>query len=194
MIARAALLALAGLLAVSACGTGSESPAASRSSSAARPSAPPEQPRGAYGVTYEIQNWTEHADDPAVLAWKQIEEAISSAVNNDKLPDFVRDRVPAEILTNVEQNLDSARGRGFFNQKVAKVRIESAETTGDEAELVVCGWVPSTDLYQEDGTLYGQTGDAKTWRRTLVGMSAGPNGWAIASLEEDGTCPGAAPS
>lgn len=186
-------MAVATILILSACGGGGSSSPESSKSSTPAPS-PAAQPKGEYGVTYEIQNWDEYAEDPAVLAWKKISEALGAVINIERIPDYLRGRVPAETLANITQNLKNAKGRGFYYQDVAKARIESATRTGDAATLVTCEWLPSISLHQEDGKLYGDDGDSEKWSKYRVTMKLAELGWIITAFKDEGTCPGAPPS
>ena len=72
---------------------------------------PPAQPTGAYGVTYEIQNWEQYATDPAVLAWKQTLEGVGGSINSGQVRRAVRARHGQERPARRTSAASNRRGR-----------------------------------------------------------------------------------
>jgi hypothetical protein len=196
-----AIVALSSVL--SACGGSDEEPTSSPTKTSSAPAATtpaptptvPAQPVGANGVTYEIQNWDQHAADPAVLAWKQTMEAVGGSTNTGKLLEPVTAGMAKRVLRPYVQSLGEAWDGGWTLQPVGKVRIDSAATTGNKAKLVTCLWGPSISYYDKDDQPVGASSvdEIKVWSRQQVEMTSRDGRWIISKLEFKDTCPGEAP-
>ena len=108
----------------------STTPSASPAATTAPPPQPSAQPTGAYGVTYEIQNWEQYATDPAVLAWKQTLEAVNGSIGAGKVIEPVRTGLSKRALRPYVQSIENAWKGDWTVQPIAKVKIESVTTAG----------------------------------------------------------------
>ena len=203
-----AVAAVVAVLSVSvgACGGGSDreskaspseatAPAAETSTPAppATPAPPPVQPTGAYGVTYEIQNWEQYATDPAVLAWKQTLEAVGGSVNSGKLLEPVRAGMSKKVLRRYVSSLKQAKSGGWHVEPVGKVTVESAETTASRSKLTTCSWAPSTVYFTKDDTSPDGDENFDIWHKNRYELAVRDGQWTITSVESDGNCPGGPP-
>jgi hypothetical protein len=201
----AALVALSSVLA--ACSGGSDDepkadPSKTATSSAPEPTTPAPaptpaaQPQGANGVTYEIQNWDEYASDPAVLAWKQTIEGFAGSIGAGKVLEPVRAGMAKRVLRDYVRSFDQATDNNWHVEPVAKVKVESAETTADRSRLVVCLWAPSTAFIKENGEPAGDSTaeDIKVWSKQNLDMVSKDGRWVISTFKYDGECSGGAPA
>jgi hypothetical protein len=197
-IARA-LLAVLVVATCTACGA-DEKPSAdpettpkatATSTPSATPSTPPKQPRGAYGVTYDIVNWEKYADEPAVLAWKQTTEAASGSLNGKKLIPALRQGTSPSMFKLYFRSLQDGWANGWYVRPVAKIRIQSVESGGRTSKVHVCSWDPSAVFYEKDGSAVG--GVKKEWTRQIVGMTLQGARWRVSSVDTPGKCKGVPP-
>jgi hypothetical protein len=158
------------------------------------PTIPP-QPQGANGVTYEIQNWDQYANDPAVLAWKQTLEAFGASTNAGKVLEPMRAGMAKRVLRPYVESLEQAWSGGWHVEPVGKVKVESATTSGEKAELVTCQWAPTTAFLKKNGEAAGgASADATNiWAKQNLSMALKNGRWVITKFTYDGTCGGAAP-
>jgi hypothetical protein len=156
---------------------------------------PAAQPQGANGVTYEIQNWDEYATDSAVLAWKQLLEAVGGSTNSGKVLEPVRRGMAKSVLRPYVQSMEQAWDNGRTVPGDAKVKVESATTSGNKAKLVMCLWAPSTVLYEKNGDATGGTSakDLAAWTKQTVDLTIRDGRWVVTKIDFPGTCDGAAP-
>lgn len=192
---RAGFAALALLLAVSACGGGDEKadpkPSRTTASASATPTTPP-QPKGAGGVTIEIQNWDAYADDPAVLAWKQAVEAFSASSNSRKIAPGMRAAYSESIFRRYVRNLkDYVWKNDWHVTSRVPAKVRRARLNGSTANLVTCLWAPANALRKESGALVVKT--AKVWSREDVELTLIDGRWVITKDTFKGHCPGQAP-
>jgi hypothetical protein len=191
LVSSVALAAL--LLGVSACGGsdgGRADPTPTKTSASPTPTTPV-QPKGADGVTYEIQNWDAYAADPAVLAWKQIFEASNGSINRGKLLPLARTGLSKPVLRILSGNLDRSIKSGWHVKPLAKVKVESARTSGSSSRVVVCLWAPSTGLYDSKGGFVGEP--ERFWKRLQSDLSRTSGAWVIDTNTLKGKCPGGEP-
>src|SRR4051794_36772762 len=108
LVTSALLVSLLG--ATSACGGSDEpDPTPKATKTAEATPTPKAQPKGADGVTYEIQNWDKYADDPVVLAYKSTNEAIGASVNGRTILPAMREGLSKRGLRTYVPSLDEAR-------------------------------------------------------------------------------------
>jgi hypothetical protein len=207
-----AAAAVAAVLSVSvgACGGGSDGETKASPSKATAPAAetstpatpttpppPPVQPTGAYGVTYEIQNWEQYATDPAVLAWKQTLEAVGGSVNSGKVLGPVASGMSKRALRPYVQSFENAWKGKWTVPSLSKIRIESATPSGpSRTRVIVCEWSPSVNFYDKDVTPVGVSSDEDLaqWGKDTVDMRLKDGRWIIARFDIDGDCPGGPPA
>lgn len=198
----AAVVMLSGALSACSGSDDDPEPSPTKTSSAAPATTPaPEptpavvtQPPGANGVTYEIQNWDEHATDPAVLAWKQTLEAVGGSANSGKVLEPVRAGMSKKVLRMFVSSLQQAKRGNWHVEPVGKVRIESAETTSSRSKLAVCSWGPSTVYLTEDGKSPDGDENLDVWSKQTFELALRDGRWVITAAASDGTCPGGAPA
>lgn len=194
---RSVALALAVMATSTACG-GDKEPSAdpeptptstASSTPTPTPSTPPEQPQGASGVTYDILNWEEFADDPALLAWKQTTEAASGSMNSGKLLPALRQGTTPGMFKLYLRSVQNGWANEWHVKPVAKIRVLSAKTRAKKADLQVCVWDPSSVFYEKNGSAYG--GDlTQEWTRQNVGMTLQGTQWRVSEVESPGKCKG----
>ena len=124
------------------------SSATASATASASPTAKP-QPRGSSGATYDILNWSEYADDPAVFAWKKRIEAMSGSLLRGKLQPDVRKYTTDEMFRSSASQVENALDDGWTVKRVAQVHVESSKTKGNKATLRLCLWSPTTSLFAE---------------------------------------------
>ncbi len=195
-------LAAALLLVLAACGgdgssaepSPSESPEAestSPSPSETEQAGPPEQPRGKHGVTYDIQNWDEYAEEPVVLAWKQAREAGAASINQGEMvQEALRlNRGPArrQLVAGAQQSWEN----NWHMKKVSAIRIQDVRQRGDRARVVSCEWAPGVSAYQQNGDAIAPV--EKEWRRAISQLRQQGEQWRITTGEYDGNCKGGPP-
>jgi hypothetical protein len=147
-------------------------------------------------VTYEIQNWDEYANDPAVLAWKQTLEAVGASTNSGKLLEPVRQGMAKRVLRPYVQSLQEAWDGGWHVEPVGKIKIESVETSATKSRLVTCLWGPTTAFLQKDGKPVGggTVKELAGWSKQSVDLSLRDGRWIITKLSFLEDCSGGAPS
>lgn len=165
-------------------------PTATESTTAAPTPSP--QPTGADGVTFELQNWDDHADDPAVLAWKTTNEGIAASVNDGKLLPAARAGLTKRVLRLYLPSLQESWKQDWHVKKVGKARVESARTTDSSSRLVMCVWAPSTGFYDKKNTYVGKS--ENFWRKQRVKLALTGDQWVVTSFKFDGKCPGNEPT
>lgn len=184
------------LLGLSACGGGDgdgdkADPKATKATSSPTPTTLA-QPKGAHGVTVDIQNWDKYADDPAVLAYKQASEATGGSMNKHKLVPGITRILSKPVLRLVSANVANGKKNRWSVPKVAYVKLESSRTSGSEARLVTCEWAPSTDVRDRNGKLLGDV--KREWRKYSVKLTSKSDTWVLQPIKQIGTCPGGAPA
>lgn len=176
------------VLGLSACNGDSDEPQATPEPTETTPTGPPPQPEGKYGVTYTIQNWDEHYEDEAVLAWKQSIESMAGSINTGKLtPEFRRSYAKAPRDTYVAA-FNYATERDMKLPEQGDARIDEANTSESSSDLVVCVWAPTTDYIDDDKAA------EEIWRKYVVSMEVSDGRWMVMESEADGECSGEAPS
>lgn len=179
---------------MSACGGDDDEPDSTPKASKTVDATPtPEaQPRGADGVTYEIQNWDDYADDPAVLAYKTSSEAIGASINGGTILPAMREGLSKRGLRTYAPSLDMAKKRSFHVLPLGKVKISSVTTKGSRARLVVCAWIPSVAYYDKNGKAVDNA--SKKWLKQDVGMRSRSGAWVLDTIEFTGNCKGGEPA
>ena len=151
-------------------------------------SATPVQPKGADGVTIDIQNWDAYADDPVVLAWKTANEAIGASLNQGKVLAAARNGMGKDVLRSYLPSLREGWKQDWHVKAVGKVRIQSARTSVSDSQLVVCMWGSSIGFYDKKNKYVGKP--ENFWRKQNVKLTLSGNRWVLTSFEFDGKCPG----
>ncbi len=152
----------------------------------------PVQPKGASGVTYEIQNWEEYADDPAVLAWKTTFETLTGSTNKHKVLPAMRKQVSKKVFRQFVGGVNAAEQNGWHVKPVGKVKVGSAKTTGSDANLTMCLWGTSVGVYEKNGKYVGKPD--KFWLRQTAKLELSEGRWVLTSFTYKGKCPGGAPA
>lgn len=181
------------LLSLSAC-SGSDGDKPETKPTATTSATPTEapQPKGDYGVTYEILNWYAHAEDPAVLAWKHFMEAFAGSSNQGKLVPALRGNVSKPVLREVVAALNQSEKNDLHLRPVGKVKVASAKTSGSTARLTLCMWGPSTGYYKKNGAYFGKPEVFWFKQQAVLKSSAGK--WIVSSFAYKGKCSGGAPA
>jgi hypothetical protein len=138
----AAVVLLSGL---SACG-GSDDKADPKPAASATPTTPV-QPKGELGVTYDIQNWDTYADDPAVLAYKKTNEAVSASGNARRVLPAMREGLSRPLLRQYVATLNTVWKHRWHFLEEGSATVRSASSTSSRARLVMCEWKPSFAFY-----------------------------------------------
>lgn len=181
------------LLGLSACGGSDDAKADPKSTkSTPSPTSTPAQPKGVHGVTVEIQNWDEYADDPAVLGYKQASEASGGSMNKHKLVSGITKLLSKPVLRLVSKNVANSKKHGWSVPDVAYIKVQSSRTRGGVARLVTCQWAPSTDVRDRNGKLLGDV--KREWRKYAVTLKSQSGAWVLQPIKQTGTCPGGAPA
>lgn len=151
----------------------------------------PMQPEGANGVTYEIQNWEPYANDPAVLAWKQVQEALGASTNEGRVIPALRDGSSKNALRKFAAAVDYSRKNDLHVPAVGIARVEKANLDGQTVKLTTCLWAPSISVYDNTDKIVG--GKSEYWYEQQVTMTKASGRWAVSSQVTEGECPGSAP-
>lgn len=154
--------------------------------------APPVQPTGANGVTYEIQNWDDYAADPAVLAWKTTFETLSASSNQGKVLPGLRTSTSKSVLRQFVAAVNQAKKNQWRLKDIAKVNVRSASTKGAESSLIMCLWGPTVGYYEKSGKYHGKP--EVFWFKQSVKLSLKSGHWIITKFTYNGKCPGGAPA
>lgn len=189
----ASVAAAALLLGVSACGgSDSDSPETKpTATTSATPTGTP-QPEGKNGYTYDILNWDAHADDPAVLAWKQTMELLGASTNQRKLLPALRDHVSKPVLRQFVSALNQANKNDLHLRSPAQVRVQSAKTTGSTARITMCLWGPTNGYYEKSGKYWGKP--EVFWFKQDAVLKSADGTWILDSFDYNGKCSGGAPA
>lgn len=154
---------------------------------------PAPQPEGADGVTYDVRNWSEHADDAPVLAWKQALEAASASANKKKvLPAFRADFTRRGFRT-ILPTITQAWPYGWTLPSQALVEVRSSTTSGRRATVVACLWGETTSYRTKQGAFVEVKG-TRVWKRATSRLALEGGRWKVASYAIKGTCPLSRPS
>ncbi len=198
---RCAAVATALALAASGCG-GEQKPAADPEPSTATPSATPSetasappaatpQPTSSTGTTYDILNWDEYADDPALLAWKKAIEAGTGSLARGKLLPGLREHTTPGMFRVYYGNVATGLKEGWQVKPVAQVRAESSKTRGAKTTLRLCLWSPTTSVYLKDGSPVGGGSVNKEWNRQVVRVTSAGGRSRVADVNFNaGICKG----
>ncbi len=188
-------LLLAGLVLA---GCGDDQPAAAPPASASPTSASPTpstsptaQPSGSGGVTVELSNYAEYADEPVVLSWKQTIEAIQASGNVRK----VLPRVSANLSVPLRRQIITSLQQAWSNKWTVKPTVDAriAKLTGPakKKQLTACIWGASYGYYKSDGSFVGDP--ENYWLRIAFDLTPQGKDWMIVSAKSTGKCPGGAP-
>lgn len=191
----ASIAALALLLGVSACGGDDDKadpkPTKTTASASPRPTTSA-QPEGADGVTYRIQNWDEHSDDPVVLAYKTTNEAYTASINQRKVLPAFRRGVANGFLRKVVGDMKFVKKKGWHLPDEVIVKVRTVRTTGTQAVLTMCVWRPSNSYYDKKNKVVGPT--ERWWDREITRLSQSGGRWILTKVDIKGKCPGGAPA
>lgn len=179
------------LLGLSACG-GSDGDKADPKPTKTTTSAAPVQPSGASGVTYDIENWGEYADDPAVLAYKQATEALSGSINAGKVLPAMRRSIGKPQLREFTATLQAAWKKKWHVPDRGSASVQSVTKTSSGARLVMCEWKPSFAFHYKNAKAVGT--DDRWWDKVVVTMKSVSGRWILSSVKVSGKCPGGAPA
>jgi hypothetical protein len=152
----------------------------------------PVQPKGADGVTYQIQNWEAYAQNPAVLAWKRTLESVSGAANSGKINKPATEGLSKERLRHYMTALRLAWKNDWHFKSIAYAKIDSSKVSDTQAQLSVCLWNPSISFYKKNGKASGPT--SQRWDKQVVEMKQSAGRWVLTSTVFKGTCAGGAPA
>lgn len=180
------------VLGLSACNGDSDEPQATPEPTETTPTGPPPQPEGADGVTWEIQNWEDFADDEAVLVWKQYHEAGWASINEGELLPAARELSTREALQPLIDSYQYAQDNDFVVAETVKTKIEESSETETGADLVACIWSSSAELLDSDGDPVSDV--EPEWIRQVVTMAESDGGWIVEAATFDGTCSGGEPA
>jgi hypothetical protein len=191
LVTGVALAAL--LLGISACGGSDDKADPKPTKTTASPTPTPSvQPKGAYGVTFEIQNWDAYADDAAVLAWKQINEAVAGSSNTGKLLAPMRQGMSKKVLRQYLPGVQAGWKNDWHVKPVGKVKVLSARTSSSSAQLTTCLWGPSVGFYTAKDKYFGEP--EVYWLKQKVKMVLTSGTWVMDTVTFDGKCPGGEPA
>lgn len=197
----AAAVIAATLLATTLAGCGEESTSAaadpeSTPATSATPASPASptptaesQPRGAHGVTFQIVNWDDYADDPVVNAWKKTIEAFYGSVNaREPNEEFLR-RTAGDQRRMWVGNINYARERDLVGPAVMKGRVVSVEVVGRKATLVGCDLRQTTN-FRPRGEKYtdGERGFHKMTNTFVRRGKGADQRWVMTDSEPGGRC------
>jgi len=150
------------------------------------------QPKGADGVTVDIQNWESHAEDPAVLAFKKATESVNASANKRKiLPDF-RAGFSKKPLRTLVTNVRLAWRNNWHVAPVLHAKVRRSERQGSKVRLVMCQWAPSHAYLKKNNTPVKKP--KRVWDQVVYELSPKADSWVITSFKLKGRCPGGAPS
>ena len=175
------------LLTIAGCtGGGDTEPTPEPEPTETTPTGPPPQPEGADGVTWEIQNWDEYAEDEAVLVWKQWNEAVSASISRGELLAPARELSTREVIDQYLGSLEYARENDFRSQDNTAVRVARSEVEGDVATVVTCVWSKSVELVTTDGDYVSD--EEPRWLRQVAEVELEGDAPVITRADYDGTC------
>ncbi|KQY55772.1 hypothetical protein ASD11_14795 [Aeromicrobium sp. Root495] len=177
-------------LAVGLCGCsdGKSAPAPTRTAASPGPSPTPElQPEGADGVTWKVDNWEQHASDPAVLAWKQLSEALSASVNRRRLVPAVTSLASKKTLRPIIENVRFAWSHDLHVRPTALSHVVRADRRGSKVRLLTCSWATSVNYYDADGTYYGGPAEER-WIKDAWTVEPVDGRWVVTSMDRSGRC------
>lgn len=150
--------ALVAGLGLAGCGSEDDPAAKATPTSAAptpTPSTSPGRAPGAFGITYQVLNYDEHARGGALLAWKQMNEAVAGSVSAKRLvpaaPELMSRGVRQLYITSLEQAWKS----DWVTPPVTTTRVEKAILGPRRATLTMCLWAPSFDYRDQAGNVIG---------------------------------------
>ncbi len=162
--------------------------ATASASASASPTAKP-QPRSTTGATYDILNWDEYADDPAVLAWKKTLESLSGSLLRGKLLPYVRKYTNDKMFRLYTAQLETGLDEGWKIKRVAQVHVESSRGTTSKRPVQICTWGPTASLFHKDGTPLKPV--KPEWSRQMVNAQGAGDRWRISDLKYvAGVCKG----
>ncbi|KRC65156.1 hypothetical protein ASE12_10500 [Aeromicrobium sp. Root236] len=189
----ASVAALALLLSVSACGGDDDKadPKPTKTTASASPTAQA-QPKGAHGVTYEIQNWDQYADDAAVLAWKTAFETLTGSINAHKVQPGMAKQVSTKVLRQFVAGVNAAKKNRWNVKPVGKVKVDRARSTGSQATLTMCLWGTSVGVYEKNGDYVGKPD--RFWLKQTATLKLSGGRWILTSFKYKGKCTGGAPA
>jgi hypothetical protein len=193
---------LSGLL--SACSGGSDdddpkaSPATTSSAAPATTPAPTPtpaattQPPGENGVTLRMQDYAKYQDDPAVIEWTHINEALGASINQGSIVPGLEERTSKSVLRKFVSAVNVSKQNEYTVAAEGDVKVLSAETKGSRAKLTMCLWAPTTGIRDKNGKIVGD--DEQVWFRQKAELSSSTGQWVLRTFDDTGTCPGGAPS
>ena len=194
LVSGIAVIALAG--GMSGCSGSDDKPeAAKTTATTVAPTTPaptpttPAQPQGADGATYKIQNWDEHSTNPAVLGWKQANEALAASTNQGKVLPSLRNSANKVVLRKYVAAVNYSSKRDLKVPATGDVKVVSAVIDGRTAKLKTCLWAPTTSVRDKGSDEAG----SKFWFKQTVEMRLSAGRWIVTSQVTKGKCGGGAP-
>lgn len=147
------------------------------------------QPPSTTGATYDILNWAQYADDPAVLAWKKTLEALSGSLLRGKLQPDVRTYTDDKMFRLYSGQVQTGLDEGWTIKRVAQAHVESSRPAGGTRTMRICTWEPTASIYRKDGTPLEPVKDQ--WSRQIVTAKRSGDQWRLSDLKyEAGVCKG----
>lgn len=183
--------------AMSACGSDDEPKAASTTTATtpvATTPAPtsPTQPQGSDGVTITIGNWEQHAEDPAVLAYKQLIEGIGASGNAGKIVPALRDVASKKVLRLYAPGLQQQWDNDWRVDEQGDAKILSSRASGSTTRIVACLWAPTTDFKDKSGKLINN--QKAEWHKQRATVSVAGGTAKVTTISQKGTCSGGEPA
>jgi hypothetical protein len=139
----------------------------------------------------KILNWTQFADDPVVLAWKQAQEAGTASINQRRpLPALVEGTSGAMRRTFLK-GIGLARAHDWTTPTTAFTRIVKVRKQATARVVVACTWTPSISMHDKHGKILGPPN--RFWGRADWTMRPDGGRWVLTSVSLNGRCPGGPP-
>jgi hypothetical protein len=190
VVANVVLTAL--LLSATACGAseGTKTPTPTKATTSPTSSLPV-QPQGSDGVTYDVLNWTDYAQNPIVGAYKVTNEAYTASINRHKVLPGLREGVDRALLRKIGDDIAFVKKKRWHLPPIVTVRVRSVRTTASKAVLTMCVWRPSNSYYGDNDKIVGPP---ENWWDNEISTFANSGGrWVLTSVDIKGRCPGGAP-
>ena len=182
-------LALCLVLATGACSGGDEPEAKPTKTSASPTPTVPVQPQGEFGVTYDVGNWDDYADDqeklPVILAYKNVIEAAHGSVNQGKLLPQVRASMTRAGQRQVLPVLRRALSNKWTLPAKAEGRVLSVRGSGSTRTLTMCEVMKSISYLKPDGNFVVKPQGSK---QTVIKLSKTGSVWKFSGVKLGKSC------
>ena len=150
------------------------------------------QPPGANGVTWKIQDWPTYQNDEAVLAWTTANETLAASINAGKIVGGLEQMTSKTVLRKYVNAINISKQKQYQAAPEGDVKVQSSETTGDRATLVMCSWAPTTAIRDKNNKVVGE--GEQIWFKEKAMLSKSSGRWVLKTTEISGTCPGGPPA